>query len=197
MCLLPRSYKRATENNKPHPTGLTILKYLGLKFSEPTVQDLFPFYKNLSALTKMSIEDKLEVLEKLVTKIRHSTDDKEDEMVAFLLLGFSPELHNSRIPYLGRNRSLTIKDVLSLSTSEKTDTAMCQKLKHCSTFLIYNDVHYHIPSVVIFSNGKINKQTKMVGELEQRQISGKTDVYKETGKRGSERKNILHRLLLS
>ena len=160
MCLLPRSYKRATENNKPHPTGLTILKYLGLKFSEPTVQDLFPFYKNLSALTKMSIEDKLEVLEKLVTKIRHSTDDKEDEMVAFLLLGFSPELHNSCIPYLGRNRSLTIKDVLSLSTSEKTDTAMCQKLKHCSTFLIYNDVHYHISSVVIFQKRK-GKQTEM------------------------------------
>ena len=29
----------------------------------------------------------------------------------------------------------------------------CQKLKHCSTFIVYNDAHYHIPSVVILSNG--------------------------------------------
>ena len=36
----------------------------------------------------------------------------------------------------------------------------CQKVKHCFTFIVYNDVHHHIPSVVIFSNGKINKQTK-------------------------------------
>ena len=49
----------------------------------------------------------------------------------------------------------------------------CQKLKYCSTFIVYNDARYHIPSVSIFSNGKINKQTKMVEELEQRQISEK------------------------
>ena len=121
---IAKEIKRATENNKPHPTGLTILKYLGLKFSEPTVQDLFPFYQNLSTLTKMSIEDKLEVIEKLVTKIRRITDDKEDEMVAFLLLGFSPELHDSCVSYLGRNMSLTVKDVLSLSKSKESDTAM-------------------------------------------------------------------------
>ena len=90
MYLLPRSYKRATENNKPRPTGLTILKYLGLKFSEPTVQDLFPFYKNLSALTKMSIEDKLEILKKLVTEIRSITDDKEGEMISFYCLVAPP-----------------------------------------------------------------------------------------------------------
>ena len=36
----------------------------------------------------------------------------------------------------------------------------CQKLKRCSTFLIYNDVHYHIPSVVIFQKWK-GKQTEM------------------------------------
>ena len=36
----------------------------------------------------------------------------------------------------------------------------CQKLKHCSTFLIYNDVHYHIPSVVNFQKQK-GKQTEM------------------------------------
>ena len=77
----------------------------------------------------MSIEDKLEVLEKLVTKIRHITDDKEDEMVAFLLLGFSPELHDSCVSYLGRNRSLTVKDVLSLSKSEETDTAMFSRTR--------------------------------------------------------------------
>ena len=38
---IAKEIKRATENNKPHPTGLTILKYLEQKFSEPTVQDLF------------------------------------------------------------------------------------------------------------------------------------------------------------
>ena len=36
----------------------------------------------------------------------------------------------------------------------------CQKLKLCSTFLIYNDVHYHISSVVIFQKRK-GKQTEM------------------------------------
>ena len=36
----------------------------------------------------------------------------------------------------------------------------CQKLKHCSTFLIYNDVHYHISSVVLFQKRK-GKQTEM------------------------------------
>ena len=36
----------------------------------------------------------------------------------------------------------------------------CQKLKHCSTFFIYNDVHYHISSVVIFQKRK-GKQTEM------------------------------------
>ena len=49
-------------------------------------------------------------------------------------------------------------------------------MKHCFTFIVYNDVHYHIPSVVVFSNGKINKQTKMADASEQRQISEK-QVY--------------------
>ena len=38
----------------------------------------------------------------------------------------------------------------------------CQKMKHCFTFIFYNDVHYHIPSVVIFQNGKMNKQAEMI-----------------------------------
>ena len=41
-----------------------------------------------------------------------------------------------------------------------SNTTFCQKLKHCSTFLIYNEVHYHIPSVVIFQKRK-GKQTGM------------------------------------
>ena len=45
-------------------------------------------------------------------------------------------------------------------------------------FIIYNSVHYHISSVINFSNGKINKQTKMVDELEQRQILEKQKYIK-------------------
>ena len=37
----------------------------------------------------------------------------------------------------------------------------CQKMEHCFTFIVYNDAHYHIPSVIIFSDGKISKHTKM------------------------------------
>ena len=72
----------------------------------------------------MSIGDRLEFLEKLVTKIRSIADDREDEMVAFLLLGCSIELHDSCISYLGLNNSLTIRDVLSLNQSEESDVAM-------------------------------------------------------------------------
>ena len=69
------------------------------------------------------------------------------------------------------------------------------KGKHCLQFTPYNEVHYHTSSVVVFANGKINKQTKMVDKLEQRQISEK-QIYnqRERGRRESERKNILHRL---
>ena len=126
---IAKELRRAIENGKIGSAGLDILKYLELKFSEPTVQDLFPFFKKLSALNKMSIEDRLEFLEKLVTKIRSITDDKEDEMVAFLLLGCSAELHDAGISYLGRNKSLTIKDVLSLNKSEESDTAMFSRSK--------------------------------------------------------------------
>ena len=34
-------------------------------------------------------------------------------------------------------------------------------MKQCPTFLVYNEVHYHIPSVVTFSNGEINEESKM------------------------------------
>ena len=54
----------------------------------------------------------------------------------------------------------------------------CQKLKHCSTFIVYNDAHYHIPSAIILSNRKIIRQTKMVDKLEQRQISEKQTYIK-------------------
>ena len=87
---IAKELRRAVENDKLYSTGLAILKYLELKFSEPTVQDLFPFYKNLSALTKMSIEDKLEILKKLVTEIRSITDDKEGEMISFYCLVAPP-----------------------------------------------------------------------------------------------------------
>ena len=33
----------------------------------------------------------------------------------------------------------------------------CQKMKHCFIFIVYNDVRYHIPSAVIFQNGKVIK----------------------------------------
>ena len=36
-----------------------------------------------------------------------------------------------------------------------------QKMKRCSTFLVYNDVCYRIPFFIIFLNGKVNKQTEM------------------------------------
>ena len=121
--------RRAIENGKIGSEGLDVLKYLELKFSRPTVQDLLPFFKKLSALNKMSIEDRLEFLEKLVSKIRRITDDKEDEMVAFLLLGCSAELHDAGISYLGRNESLTIRDVLSLNKSEESDAAMFSRSK--------------------------------------------------------------------
>ena len=51
---------------------------------------------------------------------------------------------------------------------------------------MYNDAHYHIPSVVIFSSGKTNKHTKMVGELEQRQIS-EIQTYIKRQKREDQR----------
>ena len=37
----------------------------------------------------------------------------------------------------------------------------CQKLNHCSTFIVYNEVHYHIPSVVIFRKLKEKQTEKM------------------------------------
>ena len=36
-------------------------------------------------------------------------------------------------------------------------TQKCQKIKHGSIFIVYNGVHYHISSAVIFQNGKVNK----------------------------------------
>ena len=72
---------------------------------------------------------------------------------------------------------------------------LCQKLKHCSTFLIYNDVHYHIPSVVIFQKRK-GKQTGMT-DAPSGDRSRERDYItreREGRRRGSERKNILHRL---
>ena len=73
---IAKELRRAIENGKIGSAGPDILKYLELKFSEPTVQDLFPFFKKLSALNKMSIEDRLEFLEKLVTKIRSITNHR-------------------------------------------------------------------------------------------------------------------------
>ena len=34
----------------------------------------------------------------------------------------------------------------------------CQKVKHCFTFIVYNDVHYHISSLLLSSKTeKLNK----------------------------------------
>ena len=80
----------------------------------------------------------------------------------------------------------------------KTEVLNDQKVKHCFTFIVYNDVHYHISSVVIFSNGKINKQTERTdapsGDRYQRNryITGK-----EGGRKESERNNIPDSLAVS
>lgn len=46
-------------------------------------------------------------------------------------------------------------------------------MEYCSTFLVYDDVHYYIPSTGNFQNEKINKHADA---LEKRQISEETDI---------------------
>ena len=46
------------------------------------------------------------------------------------------------------------------------------------TSLVHNDVHYHIPPVVIFSNGKKTKKSKMDEASEQRQVLEKMTYIK-------------------
>ena len=58
-------------------------------------------------------------------------------------------------------------------------------MKHCSTFLTYNDVHYHIPPVVVFPNGKKNQTTQDGLGTWAKADFGETEIYKEGGRRGS------------
>ena len=45
-----------------------------------------------------------------------------------------------------------------LSESRQIYSSMCQKLKHFSVFIVYNDAHYHISSLLSSSQmGKVNK----------------------------------------
>ena len=39
-------------------------------------------------------------------------------------------------------------------------------MKHCSAIIVYNEVHCHIPSIVIFLNGKIIEQTWQIHRAE-------------------------------
>ena len=48
-------------------------------------------------------------------------------------------------------------DIKTTAQLSRILTTYRHNVKHCSTFLIYNDVHYHIPSMAIFQNGKVNK----------------------------------------
>ena len=68
-------------------------------------------------------------------------------------------------------------------------------MKQCPTFLVYNEVHYHIPSVVTFSNGKINKQPKMTDTSSGDRFWDRDYIIREReGRKELVRKNILHRL---
>ena len=52
----------------------------------------------------------------------------------------------------------------------------CQKSKHCFTFIVYNDVQYHISSLLLSSQmGKMNKQTEMI-DAPSRDRSRKRDI---------------------
>ena len=51
-------------------------------------------------------------------------------------------------------------------------------------------MHYRIPPVVIFQMGK-NQTTQDGRSIRAKADLGETDIYKETGKRGSERKEHL------
>ena len=76
-------------------------------------------------------------------------------------------------------------------TTTPKNRQIYQNLKHCSTFLMYNDAHYHIPPVVIFPKGEKNQTNYYGRSIRAKADLGETDVYKETGKRGSERKEHL------
>ena len=89
----------------------------------------------------------------------------------------------------------TLSHIPMICASTTRGCCLCQKLKLCSIFLIYNDVHYHIPSAVIFQKRK-GKQTEMT-DAPSGDRSSRKGLYnqREGGRRrGSERKNILHRL---
>ena len=121
--------RSAVENGKCDSSGMTILKYLESKFSDPMVLDLFPFFKKLSQPTTMSLVERLDFVEKFIIKVRNIPKGKEDEFAAFFLLGLSPELHDSSMSALGRNRTLSTKDILSLGQPESSDTAMFSRAK--------------------------------------------------------------------
>ena len=71
-----------------------------------------------------------------------------------------------------------------------------QEVKHCFTFIVYNDVHYHIPSVIIFSNGK-EEQTKMADASEQTQISEKRYITREREEEENQRDRTSYIIYLS
>ena len=75
----------------------------------------------------------------------------------------------------------------------KRSCSDCQKLKHCSTFIIYNDVHYHISSVVIFQKRK-GKQTEMTDAPSGDRAQEKEYITSKREKEEEQRKNVLHRL---
>ena len=99
---------RAIENGKCESSGLAILKYLEQEFSNPTVENLYPFFKRLSTLRDMSLEDRRYFFERLVALIRQIPEDKNDMIVESLMLGSATNLRDKYMLTHGRGKDLTI-----------------------------------------------------------------------------------------
>ena len=84
-----------------------------------------------------------------VGKDYHNHKKKNATFLTHFLLSYIQTINTDS------TKHLTIESITSTPVIQ-----FCQKLKHCSTFLIYNDVHYHISSVVISRKLK-EKQTEM------------------------------------